>query len=294
MITVFRHTLRSLRGQVLGWGLVLALLGWMMVWVYDSVAAQQDNLVKLLSGYPKELMAFFGAGDAALTMFTPEGFLSFEFFSLMPVVLGIFALLTGSGLLASDEESGKLDLIMAHPLSRTALFGGRLLAAVVSTAGLIALLWLGFLAAMSWSTLSIDPFELWLPFLSLLAVLVLFTTLALLLSMVLPSRGVAAGVAGLLLVASYFVTSLARINEKLERIARFSPLNYYQTEQAFHNFDLQWFVGLLAVAALFALASWWRFQQRDIRVGGEGGWRLPRVVLPRRKSGVRMQGRGRF
>jgi ABC-2 type transport system permease protein len=281
MIAVFRHTLRDLRGQVLGWGLVLALMGWMIVSVYDSIAAQQDNLVKLLSGYPKELMAFFGAADAAFSMFTPEGFLSFEFFSLMPVVLGIFAVLTGSGLLASDEESGKLDLILAHPVSRTALSVGRLLAAVVATMSLITILWLGFLVAMSWSTLSIAPLELWLPFLSLLAVLVLFTTLALLLSMVLPSRGVAAGIAGLLLVASYFVTSLARINENLQRIAQFSPLNYYQTEQAFHDFNLRWFAGLVGVAAFFAVVAWWRFQRRDIRVGGEGGWRLPKVALPR-------------
>ncbi len=281
-MTVFRHTLRGLRGQVLGWGLTLALMGWMIVSVYDSIAAQQDNLVKLLSGYPKELMAFFGAADAAFTMFTPEGFLSFEFFSLMPVVLGIFAVLTGSGLLASDEESGKLDLILAHPVSRTALFGGRLLATVVATIGVITLLWLGFLAAMRWSTLSIAPFQLWMPFLSLLAVLLLFATLALLLSMMLPSRSLAAGVAGLLLIASYFVTSLARVNEDLERVARFSPLNYYQTEQAFRDFNLQWFAGLLAAAAFFALAAWWRFQRRDIRVGGEGGWRLPKLALPHR------------
>jgi ABC-2 type transport system permease protein len=224
-------------------------------------------------------MAFFGAADAALTMFTPEGFLSFEFFSLMPVVLGIFAVLLGSGLLASDEESGRLDLILAHPVSRSQLFAGRLLAFVTATIIVLALIWLGFLTSMSWSTFEIAPVKLWLPFLSLLAVLLVFSTLALLLSMVLPSRGLAASVSGLLLVASYFVTSLARINENLERIADFSPLDYYQTEQAFNDFNVRWFAGLLLVALLFALAAWWRFQRRDIRVGGEGGWQAPRVSL---------------
>jgi ABC-2 type transport system permease protein len=276
MITIFRHTLRRFRGQVLGWGVVLALLGWMIVSVYDSIAAQEENLIQLLSGYPKELMAFFGAADAAMTMFTPEGFLSFEFFSLMPVVLGIFAVLLGSGLLASDEESGRLDLIMAHPVSRTELFAGRLVAFVMATVAVLAILWLGFLLSMSWSTLDIAPAKLLLPFLSLLAVLMVFSMLALFFSMVLPSRGVAASVSGLFLVASYFVTSLARINDRLERIATFSPLNYYQTEQAFNDFNVQWFAGLLLAALLFALLAWWRFRRRDIRVGGEGGWQLPR------------------
>ncbi len=279
MATVFRHTLRRFRGQVIGWGIALALLGWMIVSVYDSIAAQEENLIRLLSGYPKELMAFFGAADVALTMFTPEGFLSFEFFSLMPVVLGIFAVLLGSGLLASDEESGRLDLIMAHPVSRTELFAGRLLAFVVGTVIVLTVIWLGFLAAMSWSTFEIDAFRLWLPFLSLLAELLVFSMLALLLSMVLPSRGLAASASGLFLVASYFVTSLARINENLERVASFSPLDYYQTEQAFNAFNWQWFAGLLLVALLFTLVAWWRFQRRDIRVGGEGGWQRPQVSL---------------
>ncbi len=54
-------------------------------------------------------------------------------FSLLPVIVGIFALIAGSGLIASDEESGRLDLILAHPPSRTALFWGRLLAFVGAT-----------------------------------------------------------------------------------------------------------------------------------------------------------------
>jgi hypothetical protein len=30
---------------------------------------------------------------------------------------------------------------------------------------------------------------------------------------------------------------------------------------------------------LFALLAWWRFERREIRVGGEGGWSLPRLLL---------------
>jgi len=282
MSTVFRHALRRFRGQVLSWGMALALLGWMIVSVYDTIAAQQENIIKLISNYPRELMAFFGAGNRPLDLFTPEAFLSFEFLSLAPVILGIFAVLTGSGLLVGDEEKGTLDLLLAHPISRSALFLGRLLASVVATLGILAIIWLGFMVAMSWSTLRVGELDLWGPLLSLLAVLLFFVTLSLLLSMVLPSRRLAASVAGLFLVASYFVTSLSSINDNLETAARFSPLSYYQTEEAFHNLNAHWLVGLLLVAALFAALAWWQFQRRDIRVGGEAGWRVPALALPRR------------
>ena len=40
---------------------------------------------------------------------------------------------------------------------------------------------------------------------------------------------------------------------------------------------------MLAFAALFAVLAWWRFQQRDIRVGGEGGWQRPSLASLRER-----------
>lgn len=275
MSTLFRYTLTRFRGQILGWGVTLALLGAYLMSFYDTMAAQQEQLMRLFKNYPPELLAFFG--DIG-TIFKPEGYLTVEFFSYMPLVIGIYAVLAGSGLLASDEENGTLDLVLAHPVSRTELFVGRLLAFITATVGILAITWLGFIVAMNWSTMNVGWGEMALPFLSLLAVLLLFGTLALLLSMVLPSRRMAAMTAGFLLVASFFITSLARIDEDLRAVAKFSPLNYYQSGEAILGLNGVWFGGLLAAAVLFALLAWWRFQRRDIRVGGEGGWQWPALV----------------
>ena len=272
MMTIFRYTLRRFRGQILGWGLALALLGLLLISMYDSFAAEQEQFEELQKIFPSEITAFIG--DVS-SMATPEGWVSLEFFSYMPLILGIFAVLTGSGLLVSDEENGRLDLIMAHPVSRAALFLGRLLAFVSATVAILAICWLGLVVPMTWSSMDIGWGRMWLPLLSLLAELLLFGTLSLLLSMVLPSRRLAATTAGLLLVASFFITGLAKINEDLEPVARLSPLNYYQAQDAFHALNGAWIAGLLAAAVLFAALAWWRFWRRDIRVGGEGGWRLP-------------------
>jgi ABC-2 type transport system permease protein len=279
MITVFRYTLRRFRGQILGWGIALALLGVLLVSMYDMIAAEQEQFEELLKIYPAEITAFIG--DIS-TMATPEGWVSLEFFSYMPLILGIFGVLMGSGLLVSHEESGTLDLIMAHPVSRTALFMGRLLAFVTATVAILVITWLGLVVSMTWSSMDIGWGRMWLPMLSLLAELLLFGTMSLLLSMVLPSRRLAATTAGLLLVASFFITGLAKLNEDLELLAKLSPLNYYQAQDAFQGLNGAWLAGLLAVAVLFAALAWWRFQRRDIRVGGEGGWRLPSLPFRRR------------
>ena len=271
-MAIFRYTLRRLRGQILGWGIALALMGVLLISIYDSFAAEQEQFQELLEIYPSEITAF--VGDIT-NMATPEGWVSIEFFSYMPLILGIFAVLTGSGLLVSDEENGRLDLILAYPVSRTALFMGRLLAFVTAAVAILVITWLGFIVSMNWSSIDIGWGRMWLPLLSLLAELLLFGTISLLLSMLLPSRRSAATTTGLLLVASFFITGLAKLNEDLEPVAKLSPLNYYQAQEAFEGLNGVWLAGLLAAAVLFAALAWWCFQRRDIRVGGEGGWRLP-------------------
>jgi ABC-2 type transport system permease protein len=283
-VFIFRYAFARFRGQILGWGISLALLGGYLVSFYDTIAGQREMFEQLMASYPPELWAFFGGMTDLLT---PEGFLGMEFFSYMPIILGIFAVLMGSGLLASDEEKGVLDLVMAHPVSRTALFTGRLLAFVTATVGILVIVWLGFMVGMNWSMIDLGWGEMALPFLTLLAELLLFGTLALLLSMALPSRRLAAMVSGLLLVASFFITSLARIDQDLETVARLSPLNYYQGTGAISGLNGEWFGGLMVAAVIFALLAWWRFERRDIRVGGEGGWRLPSLSLPLRRRNRR-------
>jgi ABC-2 type transport system permease protein len=272
MGTVFRYALAGLRWQILGWGLAMFLLAALLVARHDLMVGSKEEFKKLLDSPIGKVVEYFGDKE---TMFTTEGFLNLQLFSFLPLVLGIFVILNGSGLLAVDEEKGTLDLILAHPVSRSALFGGRLLAFGAATLGIVALSWLGVLVASTRSTLEINGVDLALPYLSFLAVLLVFGTLALLLSMVLPSRRTAAMTAGLVLVTSFFLDMLARNDPDMVTFARLLPLHYFQAGKAMRGLDLGPFAGLLVVAVLFAGLAWWRFERRDIRVGGEGSWRLP-------------------
>ncbi len=279
MLTMLRYTLSSLRGQILGWGLGVAALGLLLVPFYDVFMGQQADFMQMVESYPPEFLAFFG-GDAA-SLATPEGYLGMYGFSMLPLIVGIFAVIAGSGLLASDEESGRLDLIVAHPVSRAGLFWGRTLAFVAASIAILILGWLGFSVLLGGSSLGINVGQMALPFLPLLAQTLIYGTLALLLSLLLPARRLAAAGAGLVLVTSYLLSSLAGLNESLASVARFLPYDYFQGSDALQGLDWAPFLGLLALSAALALLAWWRFQRRDIRVAGEGGWRLP-SLRPRR------------
>lgn len=270
MWTELRYTLNRFRGQILGWGLSLGALGLFLIPFYDVFLEQKQGMLKLLESYPKGLMAFFG--DMA-NFFQPAGYLD-TYLSYFPIIVGVFAVLAGSGLIAGDEERGRLDLVLAQPVSRTGLFFGRLGAFVLASVGIMVLTWLGFSVTLGTTSLDVTWGEMALPFVTLLAQVLLYGALALLLSMLLPSRGLAATTAGTVLVASYFLTSLARLNPDLKQIARLLPHDYYQGGSAVAGLNLTWLFALLAVSAVLVLLSWWFFLRRDIRVSGEGSWRL--------------------
>lgn len=273
MQTIFGYQLSRLRGQAIGWGVSLALLALFLVQFYDTLVEQAEDIQKLLDSYPSEMMAFFG-GDVDFV--SPATYLNIEFFSYMPLILGIFAVIIGSGLLSSDEEAGRLDLLLAYPINRAPFFVGRLLAFIVAMLGILFIVWLSLALPSRWNKLSeVSVFQLALPCLELFVQLMFFGGLALLFSQVLPSRRAAATLSGLLLVVGFFLPGLALINDVIEPLAKFSPMYYYLGGKAIDGLNMTWLVSLLGLAALFVLLAWLRFELRDIRVGGEGGWQWP-------------------
>ncbi|MBN2149667.1 MAG: ABC transporter permease subunit [Anaerolineales bacterium] len=271
--TTLRYTFTGLRGQTLGWGLGFALYGLMIVPMYGMISQQQDQLQQMIASYPPEFLAFFG-GDAN-SLITPAGFLKMYAFSMMPVIIGIFAVIAGSGLIASDEEHGRLDLIIAHPVGRSAFFWGRLLGLLAASLSIMFLGWLGFCLLLGGSSLGFNWGEMAVPFLSLLAQILVYASLALLLSMFLPSRNLAAMLSGVVMVSSYMVSSLAFMDERMAAAAKLMPYHYFQPVLSFADLDLGWLLALLAASALMCLVAWLRFTRRDIRLSGEGSWRLP-------------------
>lgn len=273
MIAIFRHTISRSKVQILAWGLGMGLLGAYMVMFYDNLMGMQDTIQQMIENYPKELVAFVGGAEG---LFSEGGYINSYIFSYLPLILGVFAILAGSGLLAADEESGVLDLLISHPVSRTRFFLGRLLGFSFVLAAIMVIMWVGFIAPMGSSGLNVSALDMALPFLSLFALLLLFATLGLLFSLILPSRSAAAMASGLVLVVSFFMSLMSRLDENMQTINQFTPYGYYQGGEAINGLEWGWFLGLIGVSILISMLSWWLFQRRDIRITGERSW-LPNM-----------------
>jgi ABC-2 type transport system permease protein len=192
----------------------------------------------------------------------------------MPLILGIFIASISSGLLAGDEEKGTLDLVLSHPISRGRLFAGRVGAFVSAILSILFMIWLTFIIVIQGTLMEKFPLQKWLCLYSLLAgLLVFFGALGLLLSLLLPSQRATTMFTSLFLFSSFFLNGMARIDENLGTLETYSPFHYYQGGYALNDMNWGWLGILTGLAALMILLAWWRFERRDIRVAGEGGWR---------------------
>ena len=274
IITIASYSLKRSFSIILGWGIPLMLLGIITIPFYDLVAENEKQLRPVLDTLKPLLKSFVG-GDEAAQVFTPEGFIALRYFAFLPVVMGIFGSVYGSGLLAADEERGILDFLMAHPISRSQIFWGRLLSFLLSLILIIGFGWFGlWLGVLKAESMNFSPVKLWLPYLSVFAVTWLFACLSLALSMVMPSRSAAAMFSGIIVLAGYIITNLSKAIKGLESWALFSPITYFQSN-AMMGLKLNPLTVLFVSSIIFVAFAWKAFVNRDIRVAGDGGWKIP-------------------
>lgn len=280
LLTTFRYTIMSLRGQILGWGLGIGLYGLMIVQMFETMAAQQGQLQEMIANYPKEFLAFFG-GDAN-TIMTPAGFLHMYAFSMLPIIISVFSILVGSGMIVSDEERGRLDLIISHPVGRSAFFFGRFLGVIAGMLIIHLMGWIGFSLLLGKSSLGVTVGQMLVPFISLFVQIFFYVALTLLLSLLLPSRNLAAIVSGVIVVSSYMISSLGFMNDMLMTISKIMPYHYFQTVLDVNDLNLTWLISLLGISMLMVVLAWFRFLRRDIRLSGEGSWKFRLFLRPKR------------
>ena len=271
MSATFFYMLRRYRLAVVFWGLGLAVIGIFVVFMHQSVADKQRSIERIMKGMPLIVKAL--AGDVSQFV-TPVGWLHLKYFFVVPVSFGVFAVVTGAGLLVHDEEQGRLDLFMAYPLSRTRVFLARCASLATATLLIVAIAWAGMAAALPYASLGITASDILWPFFTLFLVITFFQALSLWFSFLLPSRIIAAGAAGIILIVSFFLEVFVHVEPKLMMVARLFPLRYYQGGMA--TVGVNWGdLLVLLIATSIALGMAWRlFLGRQIRVMGEGNFRL--------------------
>lgn len=224
---IFQITLRQNWRKALIWGVGLGLVVMLTLAFVPSmdVLRQYEQLFATL---PAGVLQAFGIEPGKAL--TPDSFTVSFLFSRLTLFLGVYAVLTGMSITANEEDEGIMNSLMALPVARRQVMGERLLAHFLLTLGLVLMIFAGFLIG---SRLVTMQFNLPLQFVTILSlflpVSVMIAATAFL-GVLVRSRGLALGLAALLVIASFFLDTLgAAVSEGILPTLRWLSFFSYNT-----------------------------------------------------------------
>lgn len=258
--------LRDQRRSLLAWACGFVLLVAMYAAVYPSVRDNPDY-TRMINELPESYRALIIAGTGG-DVTSPAGYLNTELLSLMgPLMMLVYAIGSGANAVAGEEDRGTLELLLAHPVSRTRVVLDKLAALAAGVALLTVVLWLAVWVGGRAAGMAIGAGDTAAAMVSLGLLGVEFGALALALGCLTGRPGLAKAVAGLVAVAAYLVHSLAPLVDWLEPLRKLSPFySYIGHDPLLHGFA----VGAAGVLALSGLAlaglAVAAFRRRDVLV----------------------------
>jgi len=265
MIPIILAELRQRRWSMLWWTLGISAFLILTLAVYPSFRSQAPQLDASLQSIPKAARNLFTDTGNFLS---PIGYLSSQvYYLLLPLLMSFLAISLGSSLIAREEQQRTIELLLARPVSRAALLCGKAIAGFITLITVSAAV-----AAVASTAVGLIGFDGVRPQNVLLATL-MCALLALLCGTVAFTltaigrlgRGASIGVAVLVALGGYIVSSLDGMAPWLRWAAQLLPFHYYHPAEILGgHFAAGPAAGMAAAVCALMLIAWAAFRRRDI------------------------------
>jgi ABC-2 type transport system permease protein len=271
------YELRARRWAMVGWGLGLAIFAGYIIILFEDFAEQ-------LSGFNIEDIAIYEMLGDFGDFSTFSGFVSAEVFTFLPVLLAVYAIVNGTGTLAGEEDSGRLEPIIALPIPRWKLVITKFLALAIAILVILAIVALSTVIAFyalpdSVDTGSVEAADLAVATLAAWPLIMLFGALGLFLGAFFPTRRAATVTATIVLVVGYFGNNLAGLINFLGDVNFLFPFKYYSGRDTLLNgINIEDTLIMLGASAILLTLAVLAFQRRNVTVG-DWPWQRARVPV---------------
>lgn len=230
--------------------------------VYPGVR-DAAGLNDAVSGIPEQLRTSLGLQD----LVSPVGYLRSQLLALtLPVALVALGTALGVRAVAGEEETGRLGVLLAGPVTRRRVLLVRTGAAVTGVLATAGLVWLTLLAGGALLDLRVGPLDLLAAVWACAALASLHVTLAVAVGGLTGSRGAALGLTSLVGVAGWLTDSLLPLVPALSGAQRLSPWDWaLRSDPLTTGFDPGGTALLLLGSAVLLLVAVRGFDRRDLR-----------------------------
>lgn len=221
-LPLLRRALADSWRSLIGWSLGVVAAMALYLPLFPSLGGNPD-VEKLLAGLPPELVNTIGYDEIA----TGAGYTQSTFYGLLGfVLLTIAATSWGTAAVAGDEETGSLELTLAHGVSRTQVILERSAALVIRLAWLSALSALLVIAMNDFAELDIEPAHAFAGAAAILGLTLLSATAAVAVGALTGRRVFATGAGAGVAVLGYALNAVANQSDDLDWLHAWSPYHW--------------------------------------------------------------------
>ena len=250
---------------ILYWAAGIASLLLVTFSAWPALSENSAAMESMVNALPTEMFAMFGMTDPS-SLTTPAGFISSRaYLNMGPLIIIVFTVGGVSALVAREERSGVLDMVLSNPLTRRSV----LLQKVAALAGQSALIGLvltivAFAGNAIWDT-DLVPINMVGANVGLVLIGLFFGGMALALWSLMASGGSAVAITSGVAIISYFVNGLGSVVEPIGVVRPLSPFYWYIGDTAPLAKGIEPAYLLLLIGALaFTAVATWHFDSRDL------------------------------
>jgi ABC-2 type transport system permease protein len=258
---VFTKWLWDSRRSILGWTIAIVVAGCGYAAFWPTI--DDPELQKIIDNYPQVLIEAMNYSNIS----TAAGYLNATVYGLIVALLILVcAVAAGTRTIAGDEEAGTLDLVLAHPVSRTSLALQRFAAFVASVLVIVAVFWVAMVAVSGPAQLtSVAPARLAAMHVHLASFAVLFGALTFAVGAATGRRALALAVGAIGGVLAYASNGIIPQVQGLEWVTRYSPFTWLNGADPLANGMSPGYVGLLlGLSGLLVAIGVAGFRRRDV------------------------------
>ncbi len=267
--TIFFETLRRNARQMIYWGLGLAVYA-LYPFLFLPAEGGLEQYAELMESFDPAILRSLGINDSTL-IGTPEGFVGYSFFGFILLIMGVFAVIAGLNITATEEDNGTMDVFLSLPVARWQVIVEKLAAYTVVVTGIAFMSFIGIMIGANiltdkFSAETIRILEACLGIVPPTVMMIAFTAFV---ATLVRRRGMATAISGGFVVVSYLLNSVASAanSQAADAFKQLSVFNHYAgTEVLIKGLEVESVILLIAVIILLTLASVELFKRRDIAV----------------------------
>jgi len=265
--TVFTEMVRRHWRGVFYWGGGLGLLGFYMV-LFSADANILEQYVGLIEALPPEFGAALGVQDIEI-LTTPEGFISFGYFTYGVLIVAVYGLLSGMNVTANDEDDGIMDVMLALPIPRSRIMLEKFFVYALFIVLMVVVSWVAVAIGIVIASSEANLGTMFIAAMGMVPLGLVTLTVAALLGVIFRRKFLALGAASAFVAMSFVFKLIGdAVNHAIADImGAVSFFSYFQPNEILtEGLVISHIIILLVVALLGAVGSLYLWERRDVGI----------------------------